>query len=76
MRAVPDSPRPGRRIVCALRPGQTVGRGEKFGLIKLGSRTELILPKEEGLELLVQTGSRVRAGTTLLARYRTEEATQ
>ena len=35
-----------RRIVCALRPGQTVSRGEKFGMIKLGSRTELILPRD------------------------------
>lgn len=58
-----------RRIVCTLRPGQAVQRGEKIGLIKFGSRTEVALPKEEGLEILVRRGSRVRAGTTVLARY-------
>ncbi len=38
-----------RRIVCALRPGEVVARGGKIGMIKLGSRTELILPDEPGL---------------------------
>lgn len=65
-----------RRIVCTLRPGQTVQRGEKIGLIKLGSRTEVVLPKEEGLELFVQRGNRVRAGVSRLARYRAEGTTQ
>lgn len=58
-----------RRIVCALRPGQTVTRGEKFGMIKLGSRTELILPAEE-IEVSVRVGSVVRAGSDLVARWK------
>ena len=33
-----------RRIVCDLRPGEVLARGQKFGMIKLGSRTELIIP--------------------------------
>ena len=37
-----------RRIVCDLRPGEVLGRGQKFGMIKLGSRTELILPDAAG----------------------------
>ncbi len=37
-----------RRIVCDLRPGEVLGRGQKFGMIKLGSRTELILPGRSG----------------------------
>ena len=37
-----------RRIVCDLRPGEVLGRGQKFGMIKLGSRTELILPGRAG----------------------------
>jgi phosphatidylserine decarboxylase len=37
-----------RRIVCDLRPGEVVARGHKFGMIKLGSRTELILPRRSG----------------------------
>ncbi len=57
-----------RRIVCILKPGQTVQRGEKFGMIKLGSRTELILPCE-GVEIEVEVGQKVQAGSTVLARY-------
>jgi len=58
-----------RRIVCALRPGEVVGRGEKIGMIKLGSRTELIVPDAPGLVLEVRVGDRVRAGSRVLARY-------
>lgn len=58
-----------RRIVCALRPGQQVTRGEKFGMIKLGSRTELVLPRD-AVSVEVQPGDRVQAGSTVLARYR------
>ena len=38
-------------------------------MIKLGSRTELILPATEGLEILTQVGQRVLAGSSTLARY-------
>lgn len=57
-----------RRIVCALRPGQAVRRGEKFGMIKLGSRTELVLPRD-AVEVDVVVGQKVKAGSTILARY-------
>ncbi len=63
-----------RRIVCAVRPGQVLERGEKFGMIKLGSRTELILPQEESLELLVREGQWVRAGSTPMARFALKES--
>lgn len=58
-----------RRIVCALRPGEVVERGAKFGMIKLGSRTELILQDGEDLIIQVQVGQHVKAGQTVLARY-------
>ena len=58
-----------RRIVCVLKPGQTVQRGEKFGMIKLGSRTELILPRES-VEIDAAVGQKVQAGSTVLARFR------
>jgi len=57
-----------RRIVCALRPGEVVRRGAKIGMIKLGSRTELILPDEPGLRVEVKPGDRVKAGSSVLAR--------
>jgi phosphatidylserine decarboxylase len=58
-----------RRIVCPLRPGEVVAPGEKIGMIKLGSRTELILPDEPGLRIEVKVGDRVKAGSGILARY-------
>ena len=58
-----------RRIVCWLKPGDELARGEQFGMIKLGSRTELVLPVEEGLEIRVRLGDNVTAGTSVLASY-------
>ncbi len=58
-----------RRIVCWLKPGDTLSAGEVFGMIKLGSRTELVLPREEGLELSVELGQVVRAGTSVMASF-------
>jgi phosphatidylserine decarboxylase len=57
-----------RRIVCPLRPGANVTRGEKFGMIKLGSRTELILPAG-AVEVEVSVGDNVRAGSDIVARW-------
>ena len=58
-----------RRIVCDLRPGELVARGHKFGMIKLGSRTELILPDTGDLKIEVNVGRRVKAGSSVMARY-------
>ncbi|MEX2114163.1 MAG: phosphatidylserine decarboxylase family protein [Pirellulales bacterium] len=58
-----------RRIVCDLRSGEIVPRGHKFGMIKLGSRTELILPIEDHLQVLAKVGQKVQGGVTVLARY-------
>lgn len=51
-----------RRIVCWLKEGVQVRRGDRFGLIRFGSRVELFLPIES--TILVQTGDKVRAGET------------
>ena len=58
-----------RRIVCTLEVGQTVTRGEKFGMIKLGSRTELILPADAA-EITVKVGDKIRAGADIVARWK------
>ncbi|MEX2561333.1 MAG: phosphatidylserine decarboxylase, partial [Pirellulales bacterium] len=47
-------------------------RGHKFGMIKLGSRTELILPAA-GLQVETRPGQRVKAGATVVARLPTED---
>ena len=58
-----------RRIVCQLKPGDYVTRGQLFGMIKFGSRTELVLPDEPGLQVKVKIGDNVRGGASILARY-------
>jgi phosphatidylserine decarboxylase len=55
-----------RRIVCDLKPGDDLPRGHVFGMIKLGSRTELIVPQEPGLEIKVRIGQKVQAGGTIM----------
>ena len=53
-----------RRIVCRVRPGDTVRAGERYGLIRFGSRTDLVLPR--GTELRVGVGDRVRGGESVM----------
>jgi phosphatidylserine decarboxylase len=56
-----------RRIVCRARPGMGLKRGEKFGMIKFGSRVELYLPP--GSQACVPVGAKTKAGLTILARF-------
>lgn len=57
-----------RRIVCWKQAGEHVALGEKIGLIKFSSRTDLVLPSN--VEVLVNVGTRVRGGTTIIGRIR------
>lgn len=54
-----------RRIVFTKKVGDTVGRGERIGLIKFGSRVDVIM--EAGVEMKVKIGDRVAGGSTILA---------
>jgi phosphatidylserine decarboxylase len=54
-----------RRIVCRVRPGDTLEKGQRYGLIRFGSRTDLLLPVTA--EIAVQVGDVVRGGETVLA---------
>jgi phosphatidylserine decarboxylase len=63
-----------RRIVCWLKPGDEIGRGERIGMIKLGSRTDLLLPAGEATEVLAKKGDKVLGGVTVLLRLRRTRA--
>lgn len=58
-----------RRIVCAATEGQELSGGEKFGMIKFGSRTELYVPARENAKCLVKVADKVKAGLTPLVKY-------
>jgi phosphatidylserine decarboxylase len=56
-----------RRIMCYLRPGQSVRRGERYGMIMFGSRVDLYVPLRVQVE--VKVGDRVSAGSTVIGVY-------
>jgi phosphatidylserine decarboxylase len=56
-----------RRIVCRVKPGDLLQRGQRFGLIMFGSRTDLYLPR--GCQVKVAEGERVKGGETIVARF-------
>lgn len=76
----PDGPLPGpirvrqisgllaRRIVCTLKPGDRVAAGERFGMIKLGSQTEIRVPESDRWRVEVAVGQSVAGGRTIVAR--------
>ena len=76
----PDVPMPGpveirqvagvlaRRIICHAAANDHLQIGSRFGLIKFGSRTELIIPRRHNTEVLAKVGDRVRAGLSIVAR--------
>lgn len=57
-----------RRIVCWKQAGERVSLGERFGLIKFSSRTDLLLPAD--VEVLVTEGARVKGGVSIIGRVR------
>lgn len=53
-----------RRIVCWVKPGDTLKKGERFGLIRFGSRVDVYLPEDS--RIAVKIGEKVKAGETVL----------
>ena len=54
-----------RRIACWVKPGDRVVRGERYGLIRFGSRLDVFMP--EDTDIVVKPGDKVRAGKSVLA---------
>lgn len=55
-----------RRIVCTVGENDCLERGQRFGLIQFGSRTEVVFPRD--VEILVRVGDRVKGGSSAIAR--------
>jgi phosphatidylserine decarboxylase len=60
-----------RRIVCWPQTGDRLERGQRFGMIKFGSRTDILMPREAAI--LVSIGDKVRGGETIIARIADEK---
>lgn len=58
-----------RRVVCRVTPGTEVTTGQRFGIMKFGSRMDVFLPPDASL--VVVRGDRVRGGETVVARFGT-----
>lgn len=58
-----------RRIVCWPTLNDTLDRGQRFGLIKFGSRVDILLPPD--VEILAYVGQQVHGGQTIVGRWRT-----
>jgi len=54
-----------RRIVCPVKPGDKLERGQRVGMIKFGSRTDVLMPADAVLK--VKRGDRVKGGASVLA---------
>ena len=53
-----------RRVVCRIKPGMVVGRGERFGIMKFGSRMDVFMPSDSTIK--VKVGDVVRGGETVI----------
>lgn len=58
-----------RRIICEVGKGDKVKTGQRYGMIKFGSRVDVIMPKNK-IEILVSVGQKVKAGETIIAKIK------
>jgi len=59
-----------RRIVCYAKPGDVINKGERYGMIRFGSRLDVFLPKDA--EIKVQLGDRVKAARDIIGLLKNE----
>jgi phosphatidylserine decarboxylase len=56
-----------RRVVCWRKPGSCLQRGELFGIIRFGSRVDIVLP--EHVHITVRVGDKVKGGSSIIGEY-------
>jgi phosphatidylserine decarboxylase len=57
-----------RRIITWPKRGELLAQGERYGLIRFGSRTDILFPADQ-VEVIVRAGDKLAAGQTIVARY-------
>ncbi len=58
-----------RRIICPVRTGEKLARGQRFGMIAFGSRTDLLIPQPQDWTPCVKVGDKVCAGSTVIFKF-------
>jgi phosphatidylserine decarboxylase len=58
-----------RRLVCWLKVGEEVTAGQRLGMIKFGSRTDILIPLNGAFDLRVKVGDKVKGGLSVLLRF-------
>jgi phosphatidylserine decarboxylase len=61
-----------RRIVCPVNVGDSFKKGQRYGMIKFGSRTEIYMPNAEWFGLRIKIGDKLRAAQSIVAEIREE----
>jgi phosphatidylserine decarboxylase len=59
-----------RRLVCWIKPGDMVVAGERYGMIKYGSRADVLIPIADDYSVIAKVGDRVYAGETVLVEFK------
>ncbi len=62
-----------KRIVCACKVGDLLEQGQRFGMIKFGSRVEVFIPSSVTFEVMVKVGEKVTAGRTILGKIHQQD---
>lgn len=58
-----------RKILCYVKLNQKLQKGQRIGMIRMGSQVDCVFPNMKGLEIKVKDGQKVKAGETILATY-------
>jgi phosphatidylserine decarboxylase len=61
------------KIECWVKEKEQVSKGQRFGMIKMGSQVDVLLPKIPGLSINVKVGQKMKAGETIIAYFDSEE---
>jgi phosphatidylserine decarboxylase len=65
-----------RQIITLVKEGQELKAGQRIGSIRFGSQVDIVLPKREGLRVLVKAGDRVEAGMTVIGTFAKDQRVQ
>jgi len=58
-----------KKILCFVNKGQVVSKGQRIGMIRMGSQVDIIFPAKKSIRINVRPGDKVKAGSSIIATY-------